>query len=165
METATRALEETLVGLGSSPERPPLEGLDFSKLRGTLELPVAAPIVGEFGRVVDTEFQTQTLRKGVEFLAPFGSPVRAVAAGRVGFAGWFRGYGRLVILDHGDRYFTVSGHLDSIEVEVGEDVGAGHPIGSVGETGSLSGPRLYFEIRRGGRSLDPRQWLPSRQAG
>jgi len=165
LETATRALEETLASLGSSPERPPLEGLFFSALRGALEPPVAAPIASEFGRVVDTEFQTQTLRKGVEFLAPFGSPVRAVAAGRVGFAGWFRGYGRLVILDHGDHYFTVSGHLDSIEVEVGDDVTAGQRIGSVGETGSLSGPRLYFEIRRGSRPLDPRQWIPASQAG
>ncbi len=165
LETATRALEETLASLGSSRERPPLEGLFFSALRGALEPPVAAPIASEFGRVVDTEFQTQTLRKGVEFLAPLGSPVRAVAAGRVGFAGWFRGYGRLVILDHGDHYFTVSGHLDSIEVEVGDDVVAGQRIGSVGETGSLSGPRLYFEIRRGGRSLDPRQWIPASQAG
>ena len=165
LETATRALEETLASLGSSRERPPLEGLFFSALRGALEPPVAAPIASEFGRVVDTEFQTQTLRKGVEFLAPFGSPVRAVAAGRVGFAGWFRGYGRLVILDHGDHYFTVSGHLDSIEVEVGDDIVAGQRIGSVGETGSLSGPRLYFEIRRGGRSLDPRQWIPASQAG
>lgn len=165
LETATRALEETLASLGSSRERPPLEGLFFSALRGALEPPVAAPIASEFGRVVDTEFQTQTLRKGVEFLAPLGSPVRAVAAGRVGFAGWFRGYGRLVILDHGDHYFTVSGHLDSIEVGVGDDVVTGQRIGSVGETGSLSGPRLYFEIRRGGRSLDPRQWIPASQAG
>ena len=70
------------------------------------------PIARGFGRVVDGEFLTETFRTGVEFEAPLGTPVQAVAAGQVRFAGWFRGYGRLVILDHGDGYFTVSGHLD-----------------------------------------------------
>ena len=81
------------------------------------------------------------------------------------FAGWFRGYGRLVILDHGDRYFTVSGHLAELAVEVGDAVAAGEAIGAVGDTGSLSGARLYFEIRRGSEPLDPRDWLASADPG
>jgi septal ring factor EnvC (AmiA/AmiB activator) len=165
-ETAARALEETLSGLRDSPSRPGavVEGPAFATLQRELAPPVAAPIVSEFGRVVDAEFRTETFRKGVEFDAALGMPVRAVAAGQVRYAGWFRGYGKLVILDHGEEYFTVSGYLAEIEVEAGEEVSAGEAVGTVGETGSLSGPRLYFEIRRGGEPLDPREWLRSPRA-
>jgi septal ring factor EnvC (AmiA/AmiB activator) len=166
-ETAARALEEMLAGLGASPQRAlaAVPGPAFASQRGALRPPVPGSIVGEFGRVVDSEFQTETYRKGVHFEARRGTPVRAVARGRVSFAGWFRGYGRLVILDHGDQYFTISGHLDALRVEVGQAVNAGRVIGTVGETGSLAGPRLYFEVRRGGQPQDPRRWLASRQAG
>ncbi len=112
-----------------------------------------------FGRRVDDEFHTQLFHKGVDFEASLGTPVVAVAAGRVRFAGWFRGYGRLVILDHGDRFFTVSGHLDDIAVAVGDDVRAAQAIGTVGESGSLVGPRLYFEVRQGDEALDPAAWF------
>jgi septal ring factor EnvC (AmiA/AmiB activator) len=112
-----------------------------------------------FGRVVDADFGTQTFSAGVVFEVPLGTPVLAVAPGVVRFAGWFRGYGQLVILDHGDRYFTVSGHLGELEVEVGDDVASGDAIGTVGETGSLSGAKLYFEIRQGSEPLDPGEWL------
>jgi septal ring factor EnvC (AmiA/AmiB activator) len=80
----------------------------------------------------------------------------------VRFAGWFRGYGRMVIVDHGDRFFTVSGHLDTVRVEAGAAVAPGEPIGTVGDTGSLSGPRLYFEIREGSEAVDPLAWLANR---
>lgn len=166
LETAARALEETLSGLRDSSDRQRVvvEGPPFASLRGELEPPVAAPIASEFGRVVDAEFRTETFRKGVEFDAELGAPVRAVAAGQVRYASWFRGYGKLVILDHGEQYFTVSGHLAEIDVEAGEEVSKGQEVGTVGETGSLSGPRLYFEIRRGGEPLDPREWLRPPQA-
>ena len=159
-ETAARALEQALGALEGEPaERRSALGPPFANLRGELPAPVAAPIVGEFGRVVDAEFRTQTFRKGVEFAALRGAAVRAVAAGRVRYAGWFSGYGRLVILDHGDQYFSVSAHLEEISVSVGQAVARGDAIGTVGETGSLAGPRLYFEIRQGSEALDPRRWL------
>jgi septal ring factor EnvC (AmiA/AmiB activator) len=65
----------------------------------------------------------------------------------------------MLILDHGDDYFTVSGHLAELRVAVGDAVAAGEPVGAVGDTGSLQGPRLYFEIRRGAEPLDPAEWL------
>jgi septal ring factor EnvC (AmiA/AmiB activator) len=64
-----------------------------------------------------------------------------------------------VILDHGDEYFTVSGHLAEIHVELGDDIVEGDSLGTVGETGSLLGPSLYFEVRAGGKPLDPADWL------
>ena len=167
LERAARALEETLVHLETEPAPPsaPAPGGSFARLRRRLGPPVAAPIVRDFGRVVDSEFQTETFRSGVVFGAARGTPVLAVAAGRVRFAGWFRGYGKLVILDHGEGYFSVCGHLDAIAVEVGTPLPRGAMLGTVGETGSLSGPQLYFEIRRGGEALDPRDWLRTRDTG
>ncbi len=160
LEAAARALEETLARLGDAPEALPVPtGAAFEVLRGRLPAPVDAPVVRSFGRVVDAEFHTQVFRNGVDFGAGAGAPVRAVAPGRVRFAGWFRGYGRIVILDHGGSYFTVSGHLDRIDVEVGQAVDERDPIGTVGESGSLSGPRLYFEIRAGSEAVDPAAWL------
>jgi septal ring factor EnvC (AmiA/AmiB activator) len=120
---------------------------------------VPGAVLRDFGRVLDAEYRTETFRKGVDFAAARGEPVYAVAAGEVRFAGWFSGYGRMVILDHGDGYFTVSGHLDEIGAGVGDVLASGDPIGRAGETGSLTGPRLYFEIRRGAEALDPAGWL------
>jgi septal ring factor EnvC (AmiA/AmiB activator) len=161
LEKAARALEETLARLGAepSPLPPSRAGAGFAGRKGRLEPPVSGRVAQGFGRVVDADFGTQTFRAGVVFEAALGTPVVAVAPGVVRFAGWFRGYGQLVILDHGERYFTVSGHLGDLAVEVGDAVDAGQAIGSVGETGSLSGARLYFEIRQGSEALDPGEWL------
>ena len=161
LEKAARALEETLAALGNASRGGEawLEGLEFEGRRGRLASPVEANIGRSFGKVVDAEFGTETFRTGVEFDAVAGDSVRAVAPGQVRFADWFRGYGKLVILDHGEQYFTVSGHLAEIFVSVGDAVAEGEPLGSVGETGSLTGPSLYFEVRRGSRPLDPAEWL------
>ncbi|MBK7950336.1 MAG: peptidoglycan DD-metalloendopeptidase family protein [Deltaproteobacteria bacterium] len=161
LEQAAQALEATIRSLGargdaSSGGVPQGEG---GLVRGALVAPVEAPIAQRFGRVVDPEFQTETQRNGVDFAAQAGEPVRSVARGIVRFAGWFRGYGRIVIIDHGDAYHSVSGHLDEIQVQVDDVVLAGQPIGTVGETGSLAGPSLYFELRKGGSPIDPAPWL------
>jgi septal ring factor EnvC (AmiA/AmiB activator) len=166
LETAARALETTLSGLGAEPDAAPAPlGPPFVALRHRLDPPVDAPIARGFGRVVDSEFRTQTFRSGVVFEAAAGLPVRAVAAGRVRYAGWFRGYGRLVILDHGSGYYTVSGHLGELRVRVGDPIESGAQLGTVGDSGSLSGPRLYFEIRRGAEALDPTEWLTELRRG
>jgi septal ring factor EnvC (AmiA/AmiB activator) len=161
LERAARALEETVARLGESGSGDDFDpgGSGFATRRGALPRPVDAPVSQRFGRVVDEEFLTQTFRNGVEFAAATGDSVRAVAPGQVRFAGWFRGYGRIVILDHGDDYFTVSGHMDEIFVAVGDRVGQGDTLGTSGDTGSLSGPSLYFEIRQGSRPVDPGEWL------
>jgi septal ring factor EnvC (AmiA/AmiB activator) len=160
LEAAAKALEETLAHLQDEPRDVPLPGgTAFAARRGQLEPPVEARVAETFGRVVDSEFQTETFRKGIEFRTEIGDAVYSVGDGLVRFAGWFRGYGKIVILDHGDDYFTVSGHLDEIEVAVGDRVREGDRIARAGETGSLLGPKLYFELRRGGQALDPADWL------
>jgi septal ring factor EnvC (AmiA/AmiB activator) len=160
LEAAARALEEKIAAFGNEEAPPaPAPAVPFASLRGHLPAPVDAEVVQRFGREVDAEFHTQVFHKGVDFGATLGTPVRAVAGGTVRFAGWFRGYGRMVIVDHGDRFYTVSGHLDALRVEAGKVVAAGEPIGTVGDTGSLSGARLYFEIREGSQAVDPLGWL------
>jgi len=162
LERAAVALEETLAGLEgdrSISDSSSVPGRRFSSRKGELRRPVQGRIRNPFGRVVDVQYQTQIFRKGVEFSARMGERVRAVAPGRVRFAGWFRGYGKIVILDHGSEYFTVSGQLSQIQVQVGEKVKSGQVVGTVGETGSLEGPGLYFEVRRGGVPLNPAEWL------
>jgi septal ring factor EnvC (AmiA/AmiB activator) len=94
---------------------------------------------------------------GLEIRAPLGSPVRATFAGRVAVADRYGPYGRLVILDHGDHYYTVSGNLAGIDVKVGDEVGAGERVGTVGDDGH--GSLLYFEVRRGTETVAPGPWL------
>jgi murein hydrolase activator len=131
----------------------------FPHLRGRLPSPVAGAIEVGFGRVVDPRWGTVTVQNGVDIRAPAGAEVRAVAPGRVAHAGWFKGYGNLVIVDHGDGFHTLVAHLASMSTAMGEEVDAGALIGTVGDTGSMKGPYLYFEIRERGRPVDPAAWL------
>jgi murein DD-endopeptidase MepM/ murein hydrolase activator NlpD len=139
--------------VGFSPRVP------FEKQKGRLPRPASGVIEVGFGRVVDPQFQTVLIQKGVDLRADAGTPVIAVAHGRVVHAGTLRGYGNLVILDHGQGYFTLYAHLEKTERQIGEVLAPGDRIGGVGETGSLKGPFLYFEIRHHGTPLDPALWL------
>jgi len=131
----------------------------FALVRGKLPHPVSGTVEVGFGRVVNPRFNTVTVQKGLDIRAPAGAEVRAVAPGRVAHAGWFKGYGNLVIVDHGDGFHTLVAHLASMSTAMGEEVQAGTLLGTVGDTGSLKGPYLYFEIRERGRPVDPRAWL------
>ena len=158
LRKAARRLERALRRMPSGFTPAAGEGLR----PGAVPWPVQGRIRNGFGPQVDPEFGTRIRRTGIEIEAATGAPVRAVAPGRVIFAGWFRGYGQLVILDHGRDSVTVSGYLEEIAVDAGATLKRGHAIGTVGETGSLSGPGLYFEIRREGKPVDPQGWLESR---
>ncbi|MEM7412511.1 MAG: peptidoglycan DD-metalloendopeptidase family protein [Myxococcota bacterium] len=161
LEVAARALEETVSAWGERTQAavPVVDGPAFTSLAGKLPDPVRGKLAGRFGKVVDRASRTATFRKGVRWSAARGTPVHAVAAGRVRFAGRFRGYGNVVILDHGEDHFTVSAHLDEVAVGLGENVAARERIGAVGDSGSLDGTQLYFEVRRGAEALDPASWL------
>jgi septal ring factor EnvC (AmiA/AmiB activator) len=112
-----------------------------------------------FGKVVNPLFNTVTVQKGLDIRAPEGAPVRAVAAGTVVYAGWLRGYGNLLILDHGGGYHSLMAHLATLGPAPGAEVQAGEEVGTVGDTGSLKGAYLYFEIRKSGQAVDPGPWL------
>lgn len=142
------------------PPRTPVAGATgFAGLKGRLPFPAAGPVTVGFGRVLNPRFKTVTVQNGIDIGAPSGAPVRAVAAGRVVHAGWFKGYGNLVIVDHGEGYHSLVAHLGTMQTAMGEEVPAGGVLGKVGDSGSLKGPYLYFEIRERGRPVDPREWL------
>jgi murein hydrolase activator len=141
------------------PRQGPAVHVGFAARRGRLPRPSGGPVAVGFGRVVNPRFNTVTVQNGVDIAAPAGSLVRAVAPGRVVHAGWFKGYGNLVIVDHGDGYHTLVAHLGSMRTAMGEEVDTGAVLGTVGDSGSLKGPYLYFEIREKGRPVDPRPWL------
>jgi septal ring factor EnvC (AmiA/AmiB activator) len=134
----------------------------FGRLRGRLPWPAAGRVLTAFGAQVHPRFGTKTFRNGVDIEASEGTDVAAVYAGHVVFTGWFKGYGNLIILDHGHEYYTLYAHVAEILVKEGDDVRQAQRIGTVGDTGSLAGPRLYFEVRYQGKPLDPEQWLRQR---
>jgi septal ring factor EnvC (AmiA/AmiB activator) len=140
---------------------PPAVG--FGALRGRLPWPTDGKIVTGFGAQVHPRFGTRTFRNGVDIEAAVGREVAAVHGGHVIYTGWFKGYGNLIIVDHGNEYYTLYAHIAEIEAKEGDDVRQGQRIGTVGDTGSLAGPRLYFEVRYQGKPQDPEQWL--RQGG
>jgi septal ring factor EnvC (AmiA/AmiB activator) len=131
----------------------------FGLLKGRLPYPTAGMIEVGFGKVINPKFNTLTVQKGVDIRAALGSPVLAVASGRVVYADWLRGYGNLLIVDHGGGYHTLMAHLDGFARSVGDEVRRGDELGRVGETGSIKGPYLYFEIRNNGQPIDPSAWL------
>jgi len=134
-------------------------GKGFSALRGKLPFPVRGKILSSFGKNENPKFNTFTVQKGVEIEASLGAGIRAVYDGRVLYSDWFKGYGKILIIDHGEGYYTLSGHASSLLKAVGEEVRAGDVVALVGDTGSLKGPCLYFEIRQRGKPLDPMEWL------
>ena len=138
-------------------------GVGFGALKGRLPWPTEGRIVMGFGAQVHPRFGTRTFRNGVDIEAAVGREVLAVHGGHVIYTGWFKGYGNLIIVDHGNEYYTLYAHIADIEAKEGEDVRQGQRIGTVGDTGSLAGPRLYFEVRYQGKPQDPEQWL--RQGG
>lgn len=141
---------------------PPLD-TEFGQRRGRLRLPVQGEVLARFGSprsAADGAAGPQW--KGVFIRAATGTDVQAVAAGRVVFADWLRGFGNLLILDHGDGYLSVYGNNESLLKNLGDAVAAGDTIAEVGNTGGNSEPGLYFEIRFQGRPLDPLRWAQAR---
>ena len=133
---------------------------DFARGQGQLDWPVRGGLVGRFGPERHPKWGTVTVNNGIDIETEIGTPVRSVARGRVDYTSEdFGAYGEMIIVNHGDGYYTLYGHLSEIGVSVGQEVTAGQVIGSAGDTGSLKGPALHFEVRKGGTSLDPEQWL------
>jgi murein hydrolase activator len=131
--------------------------------KGTLAWPVSGRIITLFGPQKHPRFNTITTNSGIE-IAPkkAGAPILAVHSGRVVYADVFEGYGNLIILDHGLAYYTLYGHCSEFRVAKGDAVLAGQPIALSGDSGSLKGECLYFEIRYKTKALDPLKWLRRR---
>lgn len=125
--------------------------------------PVDAPITSPFGLRVRGFLPG--IHRGVDLAAPEGTPVHAMSSGSVRFAGFQRGYGNVVWLDHGRSVLTVYAHLSAIRVTAGASVRGGEVIGLSGSSGDASGPHLHFEVWRWGREADPVPLLGGRPGG
>ncbi|MFN8821077.1 MAG: murein hydrolase activator EnvC family protein [Betaproteobacteria bacterium] len=135
----------------------------FAQLRGKLAPPVQGEVTARFGSPRRTEAGVNAPTwKGVFIRAAAGQEVVAVAAGRVVFADWLRGFGNLAIVDHGEGFLSVYGNNESVLAAVGARVAAGEAIATVGSTGGASEPGLYFELRHQGRPFDPLRWIAAR---
>ncbi|QDF98230.1 peptidase M23 [Azoarcus sp. DD4] len=147
---------EPVVGEVRQSAGPTPTGVRFAQLRGQLRFPVRGELIGRFGA---PRAEGGTTWKGVFIRAASGAEVRAVAAGEVVFSDWLRGYGNLLILDHGGDYLSVYGNNDALLKEVGDAVSGGDALASVGSSGGGPEAGLYFEIRHQGRPVDPLQWV------
>lgn len=135
----------------------------FSRLKGTLPWPVEGKLAIPYGSQRDPQFNTPVFRSGIFIQTGEGLYAKAVHTGKVVFAEWFKGYGQLMIVNHGDGYHTLYGSLSEIFSKVGDIINVGQIIGRVGNSGILNAPGLYFELRYKGKPLDPLQWLKKRR--
>lgn len=132
-------------------------GAYFRVNKGKLLWPAQGKIMTQFGNIKVGE--TYTFYKGVDIQAKNGTPFYAVFKGTVKYADWFEGYGNLIILDHGGNFYTLYAHANEIVVKPGQVVEARQALGKVGDTDSLKGSHLYFEIRANGKPENPQLWL------
>jgi septal ring factor EnvC (AmiA/AmiB activator) len=135
------------------------EESEFTKRKGDLLWPVRGTVVAHYGSQKDPVFNVPVFRSGIYIQASPGTSVKASAEGKVVHANYFKGYENLVIISHGDGYYTVYGNLDALNVREGNYVKAGQIIGTVGGNSNINTPALYFEVRYRGKPLNPEQWL------
>jgi septal ring factor EnvC (AmiA/AmiB activator) len=153
-ESARRLLEV----IKKLEEKETYEGKGFPALKGSLSWPVNGKVAIPYGSQKDPKFNTPVFRNGI-YIKTDDESVKAVYSGKVVFADWFKGYGNLVIINHGEGYHTLYGNLSETFLKVGDIIKGKDAIGKVGESGMLNAPSLYFEVRFKGKPLDPLQWL------
>jgi len=158
-ESRLARLVQRLARIVESVPEPGGAGELFSRLRGSLRLPVRGELTGRFGA---PRGATGVEAKGVFIRAPQGQPVRAVARGQVVYADWMRGFGNLLIVDHGESYLSIYANNEALLKQVGEETSPGEAIASVGNTGGSPESGLYFELRYQGRPFDPLPWVKLR---
>jgi len=140
-------------------ELPPVPDRGFSSQKGRMSLPVRGEIVETYGKHKHPDFNSYTFSKGLSISAGAGSDIKAIYDGSVIFADYFKGYGNMIIIDHGGGYFSLYAHAARILKKVGADVARNESVATVGDTDSTKGPLLYFEIRHQGKPVDPAGWV------
>lgn len=165
LQQAARELDNTVRALQPrATPQPPLKREQnspkaFDEYKGLLSWPVRGKILSFFGPHRDGKYNVTTFQRGINIQAERGEPIRAVADGYAVFANWFKGFGNMIIIDHGNHYYTVYAHLEEVFKVKGDRVEKGEVIATVGDSGSLAGPALHFEVRYHGEPLDPMEWI------
>jgi len=140
-------------------ELPPVPDRGFATQKGRMTLPVRGEIIESYGKHKHPEFNSYTFSKGVSISAGIGSDIKAIYDGSVIFADNFKGYGNMIIIDHGGGYFSLYAHASKLLKKVGAEVARNETVATVGDTDSSRGPLLYFEIRHQGKPVDPADWV------
>lgn len=160
-EYSAKAQTKSAPGKGQNllPPTPMVPDQGLGAQRGRLSLPVKGRIVDRFGRHKHPDFDSFTVSNGISLSAPAGTPIHAVFDGEVIFADYFKGYGNMIIVDHGGGFFSLYAHASSVAKRVGSKVSRNDVLASVGDVDSSKGPMLYFEIRYQGKPVDPAPWF------
>ncbi len=162
-ESRRRAFTKRQVRPGPSrklpAELPPVPDRGFASQKGRMPMPVRGQVVEGFGKHKHPEFNSYTVAKGIFIAAPSGAPIKAIYDGTVIFAEYFKGFGNMVVVDHGGGYFSLYAHAARILRTVGSEVRRGDTVALVGDLDSTRGAGLYFEIRHNGKPLDPAGWI------
>jgi len=141
------------------PELPPVPDRGFASQKGRMSLPVRGEVVETYGKHKHPEFNSYTFSKGLSISAGSGTEIRAIYEGSVIFADYFKGFGNMIIVDHGGGYFSLYAHASKILKKVGAEVARNESVATVGDVDSVRGPMLYFEIRHQGKPVDPAGWV------
>lgn len=157
-----KAASADLLKIIRESERTRYLGTGFRRLKGSLPWPVDGRVAIPYGTQKDLRFNTPIFRNGIYIEAPEGSVARAVHGGKVVFAEWFKGYGDLVIVNHGGGYHSLYANLSEIFLKAGDIIDTNTEVGRVGDSSTFNKSALYFEIRYKGKPLDPAQWLKRR---
>lgn len=142
-----------------TPQKRESPGITLKPKKGIFALPVQGKLISKYGRHKNTDFNTYTFNSGIDVSAPLGEVVRAAGLGEVIYTGSIKGYGQIIIIDHGGRTTTLYAHLSKILIDIGDKVKKGQILGQVGDSGGVSSPRLHFEVRVEGKPTDPMNWL------
>jgi len=141
-----------------APDRPGIHQR-FDQYKGLLSWPVKGKIISFFGPYRDEKANLVNFQSGIDISAERGEPIRAVSGGYAIFSSWFKGFGNMLIIDHGHHYYTVYAHLEEVFKVKGDRIDKDEVIATVGDSGSLIGPALHFEIRHHGKPIDPLEWI------
>ena len=161
LKQAALELNDTLDAMppAPAPQAPEIESKPFKAHKGLLSWPVKGKIISFFGPYRDEKYKVMNFRSGIDIQAERGEPIRSISAGLTIYASWFKGFGNMMIIDHGDHYYTVYAHLEEVFKVKGDRVEEGEVIATVGDSGSLMGPALHFEVRHHGKPVDPLKWI------
>jgi septal ring factor EnvC (AmiA/AmiB activator) len=140
-------------------ELPPVPDRGFASQKGRMNLPVRGEILESFGKHKHPEFNSYTFSKGLSISASAGTDIKSIYEGTVIFADYFKGFGNMVIVDHGGGYFSLYAHASRISKKVGAEVARHETVATVGDVDSTKGTILYFEIRYQGKPVDPAAWV------
>jgi len=155
-----KALDQTIESLSAKLKQDSQDKKSsFPAFKGLLKMPVRGKIIRFFGTYKNNKFNVTNFCSGINIRAKRGEPVAAVCEGKIIYSSWFKGYGNMIIIDHGSSYYTLYAHLEEVLMAKGAEIETGEVIATVGDTGSLTGPSLHFEVRHHGKPVDPLEWL------